>query len=285
MTAVLALLASLVWGGSDFVGGLVSKRVRPLVVVGIAHAIALVTLLVIAAALGSFSADSGYLPWALSAGAVGFVGLVAFYRALATGTMGIVAPIAGTGAVLPVVVGLATGDSPSGWQLGGIAVAVAGVVLASGPELSGGGAGGRRPLLLALVAACCFGGVYVLLKGGSADSVVMTLVVMRMVSVFVVSCLAGVALLRGARSALANEMPGGREFALIVVVGWTDAAANGFYGLATRHGLVSVVSVLASLYPAVTVVLARVLQDERMRKIQSVGVALALAGVVLLAVG
>lgn len=284
MTAVLALLASLVWGCSDFVGGLVSRRVRPLVVVGIAHALGLAALLVLAVATGAFSADAGYLPWAVAAGAVGLVGLVAFYRALSTGTMGIVAPIAGTGAVVPVAVGLATGDSPSVAQLAGIAVACVGVVLASGPELSGADAAGRRPLLLALVAAAGFGLVYVFIDGGSKHSVVMTLLLMRATSVSLVLC-AVVALLASRRGGDALALPSARAFAAIVFVGFTDVGANGLYGLATRHGFVSVVSVLASLYPAVTVLLARVIEHERMRRIQSVGVLFALCGVVLLGAG
>ncbi len=282
MTAVLALLASLVWGCSDFVGGLVSRRVRPLVVVGIAHLLALLVLLVVAAATGEFSANLGYLPWAVAAGASGLVGLVAFYRALSIGTMGIVAPIAGTGAAVPVAVGLATGDSPSALQLTGIAVACVGVVLASGPELSGGDPAGRRPLLLALVAALGFGLVYVFINGGSKYSVAMTLLMMRATSVTLVLLVAFSLLAKGFRPSRA-VVPSGRDVAVIGFVGLTDVAANGLYGLASGRGLVSVVSVLASLYPAVTVVLARVIENERMRRIQGAGVLLALCGVVLLA--
>ena len=284
MTAALALLASLVWGCSDFVGGLVSRRVRPLVVVGIAHLLALLALFVVATATGELSADLGYLPWAVAAGATGLIGLVAFYRALSTGTMGIVAPIAGTGAAVPVAVGLATGDSPSALQLAGIAVACVGVVLASGPELSGGDPTGRRPLLLALVAALGFGLVYVFIDKGSKHSVVMTLLLMRATSVTLVLCV-GLSLLAKGFRPRRTAVPARREIAMIVFVGFTDVGANGLYGLATRHGLVSVVSVLASLYPAVTVLLARVIENERMRRVQGIGVVFALCGVVLLGVG
>lgn len=282
MAALLALLASLVWGCSDFVGGLVSRHVRPLLVVGIAHLLGLLALLVIAAGTGEFSADLGYLPWAVAAGAAGLIGLVAFYRALSTGTMGIVAPIAGTGAAVPVAVGLATGDSPSALQLAGIAVACVGVVLASGPELSGVDPAGRRPLLLALVAALGFGLVYVFINGGSKHSVVMTLLLMRATSVLLVVC-AGIWLLAKGFRSRRVAAPSRRELAMIVFVGFTDVGANGLYGMASGRGLVSVVSVLASLYPAVTVVLARVIENERMRRIQGAGVLLALCGVVLLA--
>jgi drug/metabolite transporter (DMT)-like permease len=309
MTAVLALLASLVWGTSDFMGGVVSRRVRPLVVVAIAHTIALATLLVVAAVAGSFGAKLGYLPWAAAAGVVGLVSLVAFYGALSTGTMGIVAPIAGTGAVVPVVVGLASGESPSGWQIAGIVAAVAGVVLASGPELAGRGRDdgtGSRPLVLAVIAAAGFGTVFVLIDRAAKHNLVMTLVAMRATSVLIVLLLGlGYLVRRGrvrAERAASDdaeqdvdgdvdddEIQAGapvvpwKQLPAIAIVGWTDAGANGLYGAATRHGLVSVTAVLASLYPAVTVLLARFIEGERMRPIQNIGVGLAMCGVVLLA--
>jgi drug/metabolite transporter (DMT)-like permease len=300
MTAVLALLASLVWGTSDFLGGVISRRVKPLVVVAVAHGIALVTLLVVAASLHSFGAGRGYLPWAVAAGAIGLISLVAFYGALSTGTMGIVAPIAGTGAVVPVLFGLATGDSPSALQLAGIAAAIGGVVLASGPELANrGGAdgGGARPLMLALVAAAGFGGVFVCIDRAAKHDLVMTLVTMRVTSVAIALAL-GVGYfarsrstrrvrLRSGQPRVAEESVGLRwsQVPVIAIVGWTDVGANALYGAATRHGLVSVTAVMSSLYPAVTVLLARFVEGERMRLIQNLGVGLAMCGVVLLAAG
>jgi drug/metabolite transporter (DMT)-like permease len=291
VTALLALLASLAWGTSDFMGGVVSRRVRPLVVVAVAHVIAGLTMVVIAAATHSFGVPLGYLPWALAAGAVGLVALVAFYGALSTGTMGIVAPIAGTGAVVPVIFGLASGEAPSGLQIAGIAAAVGGVILASGPEISGRGGpdgGGSRPLVLALVAAVGFGFVFVLIEKASRHNVVMTLLTMRTTSVAIVSLLGIGYLVRRRRLAPADPPYGGlrrRNLPVIVIVGWTDLGANGLYGYASRHGLVSVTAVLASLYPAVTVLLARFIEGERMRRIQDIGVGLAMCGVVLLAAG
>ena len=248
------MLASVVWGTSDFIGGVVSRRVRPLVVVAVAHLIAGATIVIVAAATRSFGVERGYLPWAIAAGAVGLVSLVAFYGALSTGKMGIVAPIAGTGAVVPVVYGLLHGESPSGWQVAGIAAAVGGVVLASGPELSGRGGpdgGGSRPLVLALVAALGFGAVFVLIEKASAHNVVMTLLTMRVTSVSIVALLGlgyvarrrqlGPSRHSGAGdSAAAQTGLRRRDLLPIAVIGWTDAGANGLYGLATRHGLVSV---------------------------------------------
>ena len=282
MAALFALMASLIWGSSDFVGGVVSRRLRPLLVVGLAHGTAVLALVVVAAATTSFRAPLGYLPWAIAAGVVGAGGLTCFYQALATGTMGVVAPIASTGAILPVVVGLARGEAPSTFQLAGIGVAVIGVMLASGPELSGGATGGRRSLALAGASALSFGTVLICLGEGSGHNVVMTLLTMRVASFAVVSTLVAASLLRRRPGA---QRPDLRDLGIAAFIGWTDAAANGMYGIATRHGLVSVVAVLASLYPAVTVLLARIVHDERLRGVQAAGVACTLCGVVLLAAG
>ena len=135
---------------------------------------------------GAWHDPHGYLPWAAAAGLVGMVSLVAFYAALASGTMGVVAPIAATGVVVPVTIGLATGDRPAWLQLGGVALAVAGVVLASGPEIRGveqaRAAGGARSLVLAGAAAVGFGMVLWLLAEGGHYSVSMTLLTQRTAS-------------------------------------------------------------------------------------------------------
>jgi drug/metabolite transporter (DMT)-like permease len=133
MAAVLALFASLLWGSSDFLGGTASRRTAVLAVVGGSQVLALIGLCLVATATGSWGDPTGYVPWAIAGGVVGTGALVAFYAALAAGTMGVVAPIAALSAVIPVAVGLARGERPSVLTLTGIAVAVAGVVLASGP--------------------------------------------------------------------------------------------------------------------------------------------------------
>ncbi|MDX6267183.1 MAG: hypothetical protein QOD70_1923 [Frankiales bacterium] len=275
MPVVLALLSSLLWGTSDFLGGTAAKRIASLVVVGASQAIALVLLV-------PFVLVAGERPehlWAGPiAGLLGLVGLGAFYAALAEGTMGVVAPIAAAGAVVPVVVGLARGESPSALQLGGIAVALAGVVLASGPELSG--AASPRPLALALLAALCFGTVIALVAAGSkggSGAVVVSLLVMRCTSV---GLLAVAWVVTRRRLGL-----GAADLPLLAAVGIGDVAANATYAIASRSGLLSVVAVLASLYPVATVLLARQVHGERLRGVQVAGVVGTLGGVVLLATG
>ena len=279
MTVALALCASLLWGTSDFLGGTAARRLPATGVVLVSQAAALVGLLVVAAATGAFADPAGYVGWAIGAGAIGAVGLVAVYAALAGGTMGVVAPIAALGVVVPVVVGLAQGDRPSPWQGAGVAVAIVGVVLASGPEMRSE-TGGRRtalPLALAVVAAVGFGLVIVFLAHGAQTSTTMTLLVMRATSVAVLSGLAaGGAVQVGAVR---------REIPVLVAVGAGDVLANAALAVATTRGLLSVVAVLSSLYPAVTVLLARAVHDERLGRVQTVGVTAALAGVVLIASG
>ena len=281
MAALLALLSSVLWGSADFLGGTLSRARRATVVVGVSQAAGLVLALVVAAAAGAFGDDRGYLPWAVLSGVAGVVGLVCFYAALAAGTMGVVSPIAALGVVVPVAVGLAEGDRPAQLQLAGIVVAVVGVVLASGPELSG--RAGARPVLLAAVAAVGFGVALLAIAEGSQHSTLMTLVTMRATSVTLLAIALVVALARGTpRSEFVLSQ---RDVGLVALVGLGDVGANLSFGLASRRDDISVVSVLGSLYPVVTVLLARGLHGERLGRLQSAGVAGALAGVVLIATG
>jgi drug/metabolite transporter (DMT)-like permease len=281
MAAVLALLSSVLWGSADFLGGTVSRRHQAALVVGTSQAAGLVAIAVVAVAAGALGDDPGYLPWAILSGVAGVVGLVSFYAALAAGTMGVVSPIAALGVVVPVLAGLLKGERPAVIQLVGIVVAVAGVVLASGPELSG--RAGARPVLLAAVAAVGFGVALLAIAEGSRHSTLMTLVSMRLTSVTLLAVALVVALGRGTPRSEFALSP--RDVGLVALVGLGDVAANLSFGLASRRDDVSVVSVLGSLYPVVTVLLARGLHGERLGRLQSAGVAGALAGVVLIATG
>jgi drug/metabolite transporter (DMT)-like permease len=274
VSVLLALLSSVLWGTSDFLGGTATRRLPSLVVVGASQGIALVALVPLALVFG---APPDSLWPGVAAGLAGVVGLGMFYAALAEGTMGVVAPIAALGALLPVAVGLSRGESPSTLQAAGIVAAIAGVGLASGPELSGGAS--PKPLLLAAGSAVGFGLVGVLLADGakaSVGAVVVTLLAMRLTSVG--ALLLGLVVRR--RTGLVRS-----DVPLLAAIGLGDAGANAAYAVGSRLGLLSVVSVLASLYPVVTILLARQLQAERLRPVQLAGVAGTLAGVALLAAG
>ena len=278
MATALALLASLLWGTADFLGGTAARRLPATAVVAVSQAVALVGLVVVALATSAFGSDPGYLGWALAAAVVGVIALTCFYAALAAGTMGVVAPIAAVGVVVPVAVGIGEGDRPGIWQALGVALAFAGVFLAAGPQRDSSGARvSRRPLALAAVAAAGFGSVLVCVAHGARSSTVMTLLTMRVTSVALLVLLAVAG--RAVVTAHVRDLP------LLAVIGAGDVGANAAMAVASTRGLLSVVAVLSSLYPAVTVLLARIVHAERLTRVQSVGVVSALLGVTLIASG
>ena len=275
MPLLLALTSSLIWGSADFVGGLLSRTRPAYAVVAGSQVLGLLAVGLVAVATQAWTAPLGWLPWSVAAGLCGSAGLLCFYAALGSGVMGVVSAIAALGALVPVLVGVGLGDRPSGLAVGGIALAVAGAVAASGPELSG--AAPARPVLLAAAAGVGFGLALTFIERGSRDSAVMTLTGMRSVSVllFVVA-------------ALAWRTTGGlvvRDLPALAVVGVGDVSANLLFALASQRGLLSVTGVLGSLYPVVTVVLARVVLGERLLRLQQVGVVATLTGVVLVTLG
>lgn len=287
VAALTALLASLLWGTSDFLGGSAARRLPVASVLGVSQLVALLSLVPLAAAVGAFDEPRAYVLPGVFAGLAGTVALGAFYRALATGTMGVVAPIAALGVAVPIALGLLDGERPGALKLVGMAVAVVGVVLASGPELSGRGRGGALPLILAAVAALGFGAVLALVAAGSGGeqgtvgAVVMTLLTMRLASVLALTAL--LLMLVRTRGAELGVRRG--DLPLLVTIGVFDVAANGAFALASQSDLVSVVAVLASLYPVVTVLFARRFHAERLGGVQLGGITLALTGVVVLAGG
>jgi drug/metabolite transporter (DMT)-like permease len=230
---------------------------------------------VVADELPSWSA----VGWAALAGSAGIVALGAFYRALAIGTMSVVAPISATAAAVPVLVGLAEGERPGGLQIAGMAAALAGVILASRePVEEGCPPANRAAIGLALVAAAGFGTFFVGIDRASATAEVPWVIVVQ-------RC-CSVSLLLIATLVVRPSLPrDGASLLVLAAVGLLDLGANGLYALATTHGLLSVVSVLGSLYPAVTVVLARFVLAERIARVQEVGVVLALAGVIAISAG
>jgi drug/metabolite transporter (DMT)-like permease len=276
MTAVLALAASAFWGASDFMGGAVSRRLAAFDVIFVSQALAVLILGFAAFATGSFGDSTAYLPWAVAAGVVGVLSVGAFYQALAEGTMGVVAPIAASGVIVPLVVGVVQGNRVGGLQVAGIALAVVGVVAASGPDLQERGRS-MRPIVLAVLAAAGFGAGVVFIAEASRTSVTMSLLTLRLTSV---GCLAVAALVLHRRPRVGRD-----DLPSLAVIGVFDLAANAAYASSTTGGALSLVAVLASLYPAVTVLLARQLHAERLTRIQGGGAAAAVVGAVLIAAG
>jgi drug/metabolite transporter (DMT)-like permease len=275
----LALSASLCWGVADFVGGLQARRLPLLQVILVSQAVALAVLAAVVLASWHSPPRLVHLVAPAAAGLAGMAGLMAFYRALAIGTMSIVAPIAATGVCVPVVVGIAGGDRPAILQLAGILAAVVGVVLVSREPDRGSEHRkiARASVTLALVAALGFGSFAVGLRAGARYDVLWALVAARVPGVL---ALAVAFLIR--RPAAGGSA---RVYAPLAAMGMLDLFANGLYAVATRHGLLSVIAVAASLYPLATVLLARGLLGERVRRIQEIGIATAIAGIALIAAG
>lgn len=278
MALVFALASSLMWGLADFLGGTVTRRLPALAVVGVSQAFGLLTMVVVVLVTGAWVdgfTDLGWLPWAVLASISGAAGLAVFYAALASGTMGIVSPIAALGVLVPLIAGIVAGEQPAMLQVLGVAAAILGIVLASGPELTGGAP--IRPVLLATLAAGLLGTSMLGVAGGSQVDVTMTMFGMRLVTVTLMVVLALIA--RGVGGVGRVDLP------VLAVVGFFDVAANVAFGYASTVGLLSIVSVLGSLYPVATVLMARFVHHERLRAIQYVGVAFALAGVALISGG
>jgi drug/metabolite transporter (DMT)-like permease len=279
MTPVLlSLAAACCWGVADFIGGLQSKRVAIPVVLAMVEGTGLVLVLLVVAATGEPFPEGRTVLLSLVGGVAGVLALGCFYRALAIGTMSIVAPISATGVALPVIVGVATGDSLSVLVSVGLAVTVAGVILASREvhEEERRAAAGRLSVALALLAAIGFGSYFVLSDAAADDSITWFLVLSRVIPV--------PALIAVAAWRRVPRPPPRSAFAL-VVGGTLDCGATGLYALANTKGALSIVSVVGSLYPVATVVLARVVLGERIRPIQRVGVVAAIAGVAMIAGG
>jgi drug/metabolite transporter (DMT)-like permease len=254
----------------------------------ISQSVGLAGLTVFLIARGVGPPSIGHLWQAAAAGAGGLVGLTAFYRGLAIGTMSIVAPIAATGVIVPVIVGVAEGNRPAALQVVGIAAAIVGVVLASREHGPGAVAEpvpartGRTSIALALVAALGFGSFMVGLRTSAAADVPWALFSSRAAGVVLIVVVVAV---RGLGSDTGLGAAARPVYARVATLGLIDLSANALYAVATRHGLLSIVSVASSLYPLVTVLLARVLLGEQVRRLQEVGIVTALAGVVLIAAG
>ena len=270
----LALSASLTWGFADFFGPLKGRTLGALRVLVYVQLGGLVVIALIIAIRGKGPADLAAL-FAIPAAISGTLGLYAYYRGMAVGAMSIVAPIAGISAAVPVVFGIATGDRPSIWQWLGIAAALGGVFLASREP----GRGGKvaAGVGLALLAAIGFGGYFPPMhEAGNADFWWASLF-FRMTSTSIT--LAVVAVRRPSLAVAPIQVP------LLALIGVGDMLGNLLFAAASTSGLVSITSVLASLYPIVTVVLARVVLKERVARSQEAGIALTLGGVALISAG
>jgi drug/metabolite transporter (DMT)-like permease len=277
LAVLLALASSVIWGIADFAGGLLSRRLPTIPVTVISQAAGFAVLL-LAVAIAGGELDGRSLALGVVAGFGGGVGLAAFYKALSLGTMSIVSPIVACGAVVPFAISVATGERPSGLAITGAAIALTGAVLASTEERRATDANRARAVAIAVLAALALGLFTYFLGLGSGDgSVLSTLFGARIGSLAILLSLA-----LGTRSSLRV----GRRWLLpVAAVGLCDLAANALFALASTQGLLSLISVLGSLFPVVTVLLAFAILHERPTRVQIGGISIALAGVAALSAG
>jgi drug/metabolite transporter (DMT)-like permease len=273
MASLLALLSSAMWGTADFFAGRLSKKHHPFAVLGVSQIFGLVVGILIVVVSGSWQGKvlgfEGFLIPGALAGLFGYIGLACLYEGLSTGRMGVVSPISSLSTVIPLAYALITGDVLSTITLVGVAIALVGVFCASGPELSQGLP--LKPILLALGAAAGFGLALTFIAIGSQSSALLTMVSMRGATFFVTISLAIKYKTTGKFSK--KNMP------ILIFIGAADFLANLLLGIACTKGLVSVAMVFGSLYPIATAVLAYKFLQERLLKVQYLGIALAVIGV------
>ena len=276
LPALLALSASLTWGVGDFLGGVKARVLPALTVLAASQPFGLAAL-GIAVAIRGTAIPGDEVAWAALAALFGTVGLFAFYRGMGLGAISVVTPIAAVAAGIPVIWGVAVaGDHVTWLQALGFAAALGGSVAASlevrlqRTQIAAG-------VGWAALAMLCFGAYYIPMHAASTQDWLWPAFLFRCTSVTLVWTVVLVRRLRptGLRP----------HWAGLVAIGILDTAGNALYAAATStHGLISVVSVLASLYPVVTVLLAASVLKERVANLQKAGIVLTLAGVVLISI-
>lgn len=274
MASFLALLSSGLWGSADYHAGKLSKRFPAVAVLATSQAIGFITGVLLVLLTGAWSAeafgDGGYFFAGALAGLAGYAGLISLYAALSTGRMGVVSPISSLGALIPLAYAIVIkGDQLSTIVSVGVAAALIGGFLASGPEVSQGLP--LKPVLLALSAAIFFGLALVFMAIGSQSSALMTMTMMRTTTLVI-----GLGIFARYRHIGGLGKP---QLPTLIFIGVADFAANLLLGVATTKGLVSLAMVLGSLYPIATALLAYKFLHERLHRVQYVGIALAVVGV------
>ena len=274
---IISLASAFSWGISDFLGGLTSRRLPVLGVLAVSQPAGLVLVVILILVFGADPISAGKLAIAALAGAASLGGLWAFYAAMAMGTVSVVAPIASLGVVVPVAVGLARGDAPAAIQLVGLVPAIAGVVILSYEENPAHAGVARRSIVLAILAALSFGIFFTGLDLAAADRPGWAVLAVRVGGVATVA----IALLISRPRLVAIT----GSVAVLLTIGVFDALANALFAVASTKGVLPVVAVGASMYPAFTIALAHSVLGERLARIQWAGVVLALLGVALIAAG
>ncbi len=287
MVILLGLAAAVLYGTGDFLGGMATRRVQVLAVLLLAQTAGVIVALP-AAAMWPGPASPAGLAWGISAGLIGGAGLIIFYLGLAAGPMSVVAPVSGlVSTVLPVAVALAQGERPGAGVYAGALLCLAAIVLASSaghgkparslraaPRRRLPGAG--RALGYGIASGASFGLFFLLIRNAGQSGELWPVAAARIGELAVVLITAAVL-----RRSLLPRGAQGRLLLAAAGAGAIDVIANVCYVAATRTGMFGLAVVLASLYPGVTVVLARVVLGEQLRWVQRAGLALAAIGIIL----
>lgn len=273
MTELLALMSAVTFGAGDFLGGRASMTASPLRITAIAQVASALVLIPVLMVVPSTAVTFADVVWGAAGGLFGLAGILALYTGLAIGPMGVVAPItAVVSALLPIGVGLLSGEDPGGWALLGMALGLIAVVAITRGDTGSGRITGRV-LGLSLIAGAGFAFFFIALAQTEVASGMWPLVGARAVTV---PAILAVAWLRG------DAVRSGGIPMAAVGAGALDMVANGLFLAAVQRGLLAIASVLAALYPAVTVLLARIVLHERMSPAQLIGVVFALGAIALI---
>ncbi len=274
LTVLLGSLSAVSWGSGDFIGGMATKRNNVLTVMLVSQGVGAILLVALALIFDKTLPPWSSLGWGALAGAVGIIGLALFYHALATGTMGVVAPVSAvTTALLPLGVAAVTEGAPGTLQQIGFGLALVAVWLLAG------GLSTHQPLKISdlklpVLAGITFGLFFIFIDRAGTESTFFPLLAARAASL----SLMGIALLTRGESARI-PLP---NLPAVAAAGIFDALGNAFFVLATQAGRLDIAAMVSSLYPASTVFLAWIILKERMGKSQWTGVALALAALALI---
>ena len=273
----LGLLSSVSWGVSDFLGGLQARRISAFSVLLVSQPFGLLLAFAVAFVAGDEGLPAREAAIAAAAGMIVVIALGAFYRAMALGSVSVVATIGALGIMVPFIGGLAQGESPAAVAIAGAVVAITGVVLASREPDPEWRAAGRAAVGLAAFAALGFGTFFLLVDAAAEHDPAWTIAAART---------GGVTMLLLAALFIRPSMRIPRDmWPALLAIGTCDVLANTLFAVATTHGLLALVGVVGSLYSAVTVLLARFVLGERLARAQQAGVVLALGGVALIAAG
>ena len=286
MVIFLGLAAAVLYGSGDFLGGLATRRAHVLPVLLLADLAGVVVALAAAAISGGAVSLAG-LAWGMSAGLVGGFGLIVFYIGLAAGPMSVVAPVSGlVSTILPVAVALAEGERPTAGVYAGALLCLVAIVLASsaGPADTQGRRKPGRAIVYGVVSGAAFGLFFLLIRNAGQSGELWPVAAGRigeLASLLITAAVLRRSLLPGGTSQTSGTSS--RLLMTAAAAGVIDVIANVCYVAATRTGMFGLAVVLSSLYPGVTVLLARVVLGERLRWVQRAGLALAAIGILLVA--